>query len=108
MRYVIAFCLSFLTVYGLLSIGQAQEGRTVAEPSRVATVAPAHPVTPMVDGGKSPGLCRTFVGRITIVQCVPLYSPTGGKLSGPVHEDGSARYSDGWTIDSESRTFYRN
>lgn len=84
--------------------------------SQVAADAPNVPdvtedagkgITLADDDRVSAGVCRTFTGRIYITVCVPLYSPFGGILDGKVYEDGSASYSDGWVIDSESREFYK-
>lgn len=55
----------------------------------------------------SAGVCRTFYGpEVTVYSCVPMLSPDGGHVL-YVEEDSSARYSDGWVMDSESDQFYR-
>lgn len=68
------------------------------------TEGPDKGITLAADDKVSAGVCRTYVGAITITQCAPLYSPSGAVLAGRVEEDGSARYTDGFVFGSVATT----
>lgn len=57
------------------------------------------------DAAMSAGVCREYVGTITIYSCAPIVSPNGAAMVGRVEEDGSAGYADGLVYDAENGTF---
>ena len=69
-------------------------------------VTPGTIMASPTQGDVVPGSCTVYTGQRTVYACVPDVSPEGGALSRS-WEDGSALYTDGYTIDAESASFYR-
>lgn len=57
------------------------------------------------DPAVSAGVCREYVGAVTVRSCAPITSPNGAAMVGQVEEDGSAAYADGLVYDAEDATF---
>lgn len=117
MRTALVFLLSAVTAVVLGTIGAyAPYGATDSAPAPVTLTSadqaahdtfggPNGAVKLSDDPAVSAGVCRTFVGTVTVTQCVPLSSPDGAVLVGQVEEDGSARYADGLVFDAEDKHF---